>query len=112
MELDEARIAALGRRLAIAEREPDEDFVARIDMAREAGDLARQARSARREEILIEILAGAGLLAAVNQLLAVGEGAADLLMPLATGLGALALAWAAAWLFLAMVVAAPREGLA
>ena len=111
MEIDEARIAALGRRLAIAERAPDERFVARVDLAREARDLARHARDARREEIVIEILAGFGLLAAVNQLLAVGEGAAALLLPLATGLGALALAWAAAWLLLALV-SAPREGLA
>ena len=112
MEIDEARIAALGRRLAIAERGPDEDFVVRIDMARQASDLARRARSARREEIVIEILGGAALLAAVNQLLTVGEGAAALLMPLATGLGALALAWAAVWLLLALAVAAPRQGLA
>lgn len=111
MATDEARIAALSRKLAIAERAPDEDFVARVDLAREASDLARRARSGRREEIVIEILGGAALLAAVNQLLAVGEGAAALLMPAATGLGALALAWAAAWLLLA-VVAVPREGLA
>lgn len=111
MELDEARIAALAGRLAIAERVPDEAFVARVDMAREARDLALQARRLRHEETVVEILAGLALLAAVNQFLAVGAGAAALLMPLATGLGALALAWAAAWLLLAFA-AAPREGIA
>ena len=111
MDIDEASIAALGRRLAIEERAPDEGFVARVDLAREARDLALQARKGRREEIVIEVLAGLALLAAVNQFLAVGESAAALLMPLATGLGALALAWALAWLLLA-VATAPREGLA
>ncbi|HEX8466170.1 MAG TPA: hypothetical protein VF620_00005 [Allosphingosinicella sp.] len=104
-------MARLARRLALPERAPDEAFVARIRMARSASDLALEAKRSRREQLAVEIGGGAGLLFAAHQLGQVGEQAAALLAPLASGLGGLALFGLAAATMLS-TLAGEREGLA
>lgn len=104
-------LARLARRLALPERDPDEAFVARIRLARSAADLAREAARSRREQLLIEIGGGSALLFAAHQLGQVGEQAAALLAPLASGLGGLALFGLAAAMMLS-TFAGEREGLA
>ena len=104
-------MARLARRLALPERAPDEAFVARIRLARSAADLARQAERSRREQLVVEVGGGGALLFAAHQLAQVGEQAATLLAPLATGLGGLAfLGLVAAIMF--TTFAGEREGLA
>lgn len=105
------QLARLARRLALPERAPDEGFVARVRLARSAADLAREAARSRREQLLVEIGGGGALLVAAHQLGQVGEQAAALLAPLATGLGGLALFALAAAAMLA-TLAGEREGLA
>ena len=105
------QLARLARRLALPEREPDEAFVARVALARRARALELQAARERREQLVVEAGAGAALLFAVHQLAAVGEQAAALLAPLATGLGGLALVGLAAAL-IAPALAGEREGFA
>jgi hypothetical protein len=80
------RLAGLARRLALPERDPDEAFVARIQLARRALVLEQEAARDRREQVLVELGAGAALLFAAHQLAAVGGQAAALLTPLVTGL--------------------------
>ena len=104
-------MARLARRLALAERAPDEAFVARVRLARSAADLAREAGRSRREQLVIEIGGGGALLFAAHQLGQGGEQAAALLAPLATGLGGLALLALAAAMMLS-TLADEREGLA
>ena len=105
------RLARLARRLALPERAPDEAFVARVRLARSAADLAREARRSRREQLVIEIGGGGALLLAASQLGRIGEQAAGLLAPLASGPGGLALFGLAAALLVA-TLAGEREGLA
>ena len=105
------QLARLAGRLALAERAPDEAFVARVQLARRARALEQAAARDRREQLLVEAGGGGALLFAAHQLTAVGEQAASLLAPLATGLGGIALFGLAAAL-LVSVVAAEREGLA
>jgi hypothetical protein len=105
------RLARLARRLALAERGPDEAFVARVQLARRARALEQAAARDRREQLLVEAGAGGALLLATHQLVAVGEQAAALFAPLATGLGGLALLGAAAALLVA-TLAGEREGFA
>jgi hypothetical protein len=105
------RLARLARRLALPEREPDEAFVARVQLARRARALEQDAARDRREQLIVEAGAGAALLLAAHQLSAVGERALALVAPLATGLGGLALAGLAAALLLS-TMAGEREGLA
>jgi len=105
------RLASLSRRLALPERGPDEAFVARIRLARSAADLARESERSRREQLVVEIGGGGALLFAAHQLGQVGEQAAALLAPLATGLGGLALIGLAAAMMVA-TLAGEREGLA
>lgn len=105
------RIERLARRLALPERAPDEAFVARIRMARSAADLARDAARSRKEQLVLEIGGGAALLFAASQLGRIGEQAASLLAPAATGLGGLALFGLAAAMMIS-TLAGDREGLA
>lgn len=105
------QLARLARRLALPERGPDETFVARIRLARNAADLAREAARSRREQLVIEIGGGGALLFAAHQLGQIGEQAASLLAPLATSLGGLALFGLAAAVMLS-TLAGEREGLA
>jgi hypothetical protein len=105
------QLARLARRLAPADRPPDEAFVARVQLARRAHALERQAARDRREQVLVELGAGAALLLAAHQLAAVGEQAAALLAPLSTGLGGVALFGVVAALMVSML-AGGREGLA
>jgi hypothetical protein len=104
-------LARLARRLALPERAPDETFVARVRLARGAADLAREAARSRREQLLVEIGGGGALLLAASQLGRIGEQAAHLLAPLATGLGGLALFGLAAAMMIS-TLAGEREGLA
>ena len=101
----------LARRLALPDRAPDEAFVARVQLARRALALEREAARDRLEQALVEAGAGAALLLAAHQLATVGEQAAAMLAPLATGLGGLALFGVAAAL-LVSTLAGGREGLA
>ena len=105
------RLARLARRLALPERAPDEAFIARVRLAALARALEQDAARSRREQLLVEAGAGAGLLFAAHQLTAVGEQALALFAPLATGLGGLALAGLAAALLIS-TMAGEREGLA
>lgn len=104
-------LARLARRLALPEREPDEAFVARVQLARRARALEQSAARDRREQLLVEAGAGAALLLAAHQLVGVGERAAALFEPLAGGFGGLALAGLALALILS-TLAGEREGLA
>ena len=105
------RLERLARRLALPERAPDEAFVARIRLARSAANLAREARRSRSEQLVIEIGGGGAMLLAASQLGRVGEQAAALLAPLATGLGGLGLFGLAAAMMVS-TLAGEREGLA
>ena len=105
------QLARLARRLALPERGPDEAFVARVRLARNAADLAREAARSRREQLVVEIGGGGALLFAVHQLSRIGEQAASLLAPAVTGLGGLALFGLAAAMLLS-TLAGEREGLA
>lgn len=105
------QLARLARRLAPAERGPDEAFVVRVQLARQARALEQQAARERREQILVEAGAGAALLLAAHQLSSVGEQAAALLAELSAGLGGIALVGLAAALLVSMV-RGEREGLA
>ena len=104
-------LARLVRRLALPERAPDEAFVARVQLARRARSLEQAAARDRREQLLVEVGAGAVLLLAAHQIAAVGEQAAALFAPLATGLGGVALFGLAAALMVS-ALAGEREGLA
>ena len=105
------QLARLARRIALPERAPDEASVARVRLARSAAGLAREAARSRREQLVIEIGGGGALLLAASQLGRVGEQAASLLAPLATGIGGLALFGLAAAMMLS-TLAGEREGLA
>jgi ribulose 1,5-bisphosphate synthetase/thiazole synthase len=105
------QLARLARRLAPAERAPDEAFVARVALARRALALEQEAARNRREQAVVEAGAGAALLLAAHQLAAVGEQAAALLADLSAGLGGIALFGLAAALLVSMV-SGEREGLA
>lgn len=103
------RLARLARRLALPERAPDEAFVARVRLARQARALELDAARDRREQLIVEAGAGAALLLAAHQLADVGERALALVAP--PGLGGLALAGLAAALLIS-TMAGEREGLA
>jgi hypothetical protein len=105
------QLARLARRLALPERATDEAFVARVQLARRARALEQEAARDRREQLLVEAAGGGALLFAAHQLTTVGEQAAALLAPLATGLGGVALVGLAAALMVA-AMAGGREGLA
>ena len=105
------RLEHLARRLALPERGPDEAFVARVRLARQARALELDAARDRREQLIVEAGTGAALLLAAHQLADVGERAFALVAPLAAGLGGVTLvALAAAALIAAL--AGGREGLA
>lgn len=104
-------LARLARRLALPEREPDEPFVARVQLARRARALEQEAARERREQVVIELGGGAALLLAAHQFSQVGEQAAALLAPLATGLGGLAL-FGLALACMVSTLAGGRESLA
>jgi hypothetical protein len=104
-------LARLARRLALPEREPDDAFVARVQLARRARALELEAARDRREQLLVELGGGAALLFAAHQLAAVGEQAVALFAPVAAGLGGLALL-GLALAFAASTLAGEREGLA
>lgn len=103
-------LARLARRLALPERDPDPAFVARVQLARRARALEREAARDRREQLLVETGAGAALLLAAHQLAQVGEQAAAILTPLTAGLGGLALLGVAAAMMV-LALAGEREGL-
>lgn len=105
------QLARLKARLAMADRGPDEAFVARVQLARRARALEREAVRDRREQVLVEAGAGSALLLGAHQLTSVGEQAAALFAPLAGGLGGIALFGLAAALMVSML-AGEREGLA
>jgi hypothetical protein len=105
------RLARLARRLALPEREPDQAFVARVQLARRARALEQEAARDRREQLLVESGAGAALLLAVHQLAGVGDRALALLTPLDPGLAGLALVAAAAALLISTLTG-ERQGLA
>ena len=105
------QLARLARRVALPERAPDDAFVARVQLARRARALEQEAARDRREQVLVEAGAGAALLLAAHQLTTIGEQAAALLAPLATGLGGVALFGLAAALMVS-AMAGEREGLA
>ena len=63
----------LARRLAIPERAPDESFVLRVDRTIDIEVADRAAARARREEVVIELLAAAALFLAARQILSVGD---------------------------------------
>ena len=105
------QLARLARRVALPERAPDDAFVARVQLARRARALEQEAARDRREQVLVEAGAGAALLLAAHQLTTIGEQAAALLAPLATGLGGVALFGLAASLMVS-AMAGEREGLA
>ncbi|HEX8226107.1 MAG TPA: hypothetical protein VF605_20055 [Allosphingosinicella sp.] len=105
------QLVRLARRLAVPERAPDDGFVARVQLARRARALEQEAARDRREQVLVEAGAGAALLLAAHQLASVGEQAAALFAPLATGLGGVALFGLAAALLVA-ALSGEREGLA
>jgi hypothetical protein len=105
------QLARLARRLALPERGPDEAFVARVRLERNAADLAREAARSRREQLLMEVGGGGALLLAASQLGRIGEQAASLLAPLATSLGGLALFGLAAAMMVG-TLAGERESLA
>ena len=101
----------LARRLALPERAPDDAFVARVQLARRALELEQAAARDRREQVLVEAGAGTALLLAAHQLAPIGEQAAALFAPLATGLGGVALFGLAA-AFMVSLLTGEREGLA
>jgi hypothetical protein len=98
---DRERVDRLARRLALAEREPDEAFVARTRLALRARALAQAQAKERREQALLEVLAVAGLALAARQILPAGDEAMALLQPVAAAGGTIAAAWAAGWTLLA-----------
>ena len=95
----------LARRLAIAEREPDEAFVLRVDRTIDIAEADRAAARARREEVVIELLAAGALFLAARQILLVGDEAAELVLPLLSHLGGIALVVATLFLFLTLLSA-------
>ncbi len=95
----------LARRLAIPEREPDEGFVLRVDRTIDMAEADRAAARARREEIVIELLGAGALLLAARQLLTVGDQTIELVLPLLSLLGGLALVAATLFLFVALLSA-------
>jgi ribulose 1,5-bisphosphate synthetase/thiazole synthase len=104
-------LARLARRLALPDREPDQAFVARVALARRARALEQEAARDRREQLVMEVGAGAALLLAAHQLGTVGEQAAALITPASLGLGGLALLALAGAMILS-ALAGEREGLA
>lgn len=104
------RLERLARRLALPERDADEAFVLRVELARRAAVLAIEAARGRREQLLVEIGGGGALLLAAHQFSQIGEQAAALLAPLATSLGGLALVGLAA--IMLSTLAGERESLA
>ena len=95
----------LARRLAIPERAPDESFVLRVDRTIDIEVADRAAARARREEVVIELLAAAALFLAARHILSVGDEAVALVMPLLSQLGGLALVAATLFLFVALLSA-------
>ena len=95
----------LARRLAILERAPDESFVLRVDRTIDIEVADRAAARARREEVVIELLAAAALFLAARHILSVGDEAVALVMPLLSQLGGLALVAATLFLFVALLSA-------
>ena len=95
----------LARRLAIPERTPDESFVLRVDRTVDIEVADRAAARARREEVVIELLAAAAWVLAARHILSVGDEAVELVMPLLSQLGGLALVAATLFLFVALLSA-------
>lgn len=106
---DQSRLERLARRLALAERAPDEAFVAHFALAMEARALAVAATSERRRQVLLEVAGGSGLLIAAQHVSALGGHAAALLEPVATSLGGLALLGAGAAAMIAALAAGTEQ---
>jgi hypothetical protein len=109
---DDPRLARLAMRLAIPDRGPDEHFAARIDYAVSARMLTQAAGRERREQLAIEVGAGAALLAGAHQIAGVGQELAAMLIPAATSLGGLAVVAVGASLLLSLFAGGDRRGLA
>jgi hypothetical protein len=97
---DERRLRTLSKRLALPERAPDEAFVARTRLALRARALAEAEGRVRRDQVLTDLAALAGLALAARRILPAGEETLALLAPLAAAAGTMAAAWAAASLIL------------
>jgi hypothetical protein len=95
----------LARRLEIPERGPDDGFVLRVDRTIDIAAADRAAARARREEMAVELLAAAALFLAARQILPIGDGAANLFLPLLSQVGGLALVAATLSLFLTLLSA-------
>mgnify|MGYP003579619857 CR=1 FL=1 len=95
----------LSRLLAIPEREPDEGFVLRVERTIEIAEAERVAARARREEALFDLMGVAALFLAARHILFVGDEAVDLVLPLLSQLGGLALVAATLFLFGALLSA-------
>jgi hypothetical protein len=95
--------ADLARLLAIPEREPDTLFVARVDRLIDVEAVERAAARARREQLTVELAGAAALLLAARELLVVGDGAVELVVPALTQVGAAGLLAATLFLFLTLI---------
>lgn len=93
----------LARRLAIPERQPDQGFVLRVDRMIDIEAADRVAARARREEVVIELLAAIALFLAARQLLSIGDDAVTVMLPPLDALGGLALVAATLFLFVALL---------
>lgn len=98
-------LARLARRMAIAERAPDDVFVHHVALAMEARAIAEAAVMERRGQVLLEVAGGAGLLVAAHQVSGFATEAMVLLEPVATSLGGLSLLGAAVAATIASVAA-------
>ena len=96
-------LAGLARRLALPEREPDDGFVLRVDTAIDVQVAAAASSRGRREQLGTEILAAFALLLGAHQFVDVASSAAELFLPLVTGIGGLAFIWGTVWLLLASI---------
>ncbi|QAY75431.1 hypothetical protein [Sphingosinicella sp. BN140058] len=93
----------LARMLAFPERGPDEIFVQRVNRTIDIEIADRLAKQARREAIIVELLAAGALLVAARQLIANGTDVANLVLPLVSELGALTILAATLFLLVALV---------
>ena len=106
----EDKLARLAQRLAIPERAPDAAFVARVELEVEALAMIERAARERRGQLAVDISAAGALLLAAKELATIAEPAAELLMPLPSGMEA-ALFVCAVGSLLVAAVAAVREKL-
>lgn len=103
------KLARLTARLAIPERAPDEAFVARVELEMEARAIIERAARERRGQLAVDISAAGALLLAAKELGTIAKPAAELLMPLPSGMGAAAFVCALVSLAVAAVVSVREE---